>query len=159
LRDLERVERYKDTSGDWTRFAKKLRRLIRDAIRLRQRRDEMTPATYERRYQRIQQRLQMMIEKQWTNREARRLVKRLRRHQQELFTFVRDPKVPFENNFAERVSLKTLAQMLDAHRSSIRRWLQQAGIRPIVLGKGRNGAIRYKWQDVQEWIESRERTA
>jgi len=119
----------------------------------------MTPATYERRYQRIQQRLQMMIEKQWTNREARRLVKRLRRHQQELFTFVRDPKVPFENNFAERVSLKTLAQMLDAHRSSIRRWLQQAGIRPIVLGKGRNGAIRYKWQDVQEWIESRERTA
>jgi transposase len=103
LRDLERVERYKDTSGDWARFAKKLRRLIRDAIRLRRRRDEMVPATYERRYHRIQQRLQMMIDKQWTNREARRLVKRLRRHQQELFTFVLDPKVPFENNFAERI--------------------------------------------------------
>ena len=56
------------------------------------------------------------------------------------------------------VSLKTLAQMLDAHRSSVRRWLQQAGIRPIVLGRGRNGAIRYRWQDIQEWIESRERT-
>ena len=54
------------------------------------------------------------------------------------------------------VSLKTLARMLDAHRSSVRRWLQQAGIRPIVLGRGRNGAIRYRWRDVQEWLESRE---
>jgi hypothetical protein len=53
------------------------------------------------------------------------------------------------------VSLKTLARMLDAHRSSVRRWLQQAGIRPIVLGHGRNGAIRYKWSDIQEWLESR----
>lgn len=53
------------------------------------------------------------------------------------------------------VSLKTLAQMLDAHRSSVRRWLQQAGIRPIAFGRGRNGAIRYKWCDVQDWIESR----
>ncbi|HSW02231.1 MAG TPA: helix-turn-helix domain-containing protein [Sedimentisphaerales bacterium] len=54
------------------------------------------------------------------------------------------------------ISLKTLAQMLDAHRSSVRRWLQQAGIRPVVLGKSRNGAIRYRWRDVQEWIESRQ---
>jgi hypothetical protein len=56
------------------------------------------------------------------------------------------------------VSLKTIAQRLDAHRSSVRRWLQQAGVRPIVLGRGRNGAIRYKWRDIQEWIESREHT-
>ena len=56
------------------------------------------------------------------------------------------------------VSLKTLSQMLDAHRSSVRRWLQQAGIRPIAFGRGRNGAIRYRWQDIREWIESRERT-
>jgi hypothetical protein len=103
LRDLERVERYQDTSGDWARFAKKLRRLIRDAIRLRKRRDEMAPATYERRYHRIQQRLQGMIQRDWTNREARRLGKRLRRHQQELFTFVLEHTVPFENNFAERI--------------------------------------------------------
>lgn len=54
------------------------------------------------------------------------------------------------------VSLKTLAHMLDAHRSSVRRWLQEAGIRPIAFGRGRNGAIRYKWRDVQDWITSRE---
>jgi len=56
------------------------------------------------------------------------------------------------------VSLKTLAKRLDAHRSSVRRWLQQAGIRPIVFGRGRSGAIRYRWRDIQEWIESREHT-
>jgi hypothetical protein len=31
------------------------------------------------------------------------LVKRLRRRQHELFTFLREPAVPFENNFAERI--------------------------------------------------------
>ena len=52
------------------------------------------------------------------------------------------------------VSLNTLANMLDAHRSSVRRWLREAGIRPIVLGHGKNGAIRYKWCDIQDWLES-----
>ena len=52
------------------------------------------------------------------------------------------------------VSLNTLAHMLDAHRSSVRRWLREAGIRPIVLGRGKNGAIRYKWCDIQDWLES-----
>jgi hypothetical protein len=54
------------------------------------------------------------------------------------------------------VSLRTLADMLDAHRSSVRRWLQEAGIKPIVLGRGRNGAIRYCWCDIQRWLASRE---
>ena len=54
------------------------------------------------------------------------------------------------------VSLKTLAQMLDAHRSSVRRWLEDAGIYPIALGRGRNGAIRYRWHDIKDWLDSRE---
>ncbi len=54
------------------------------------------------------------------------------------------------------VSLKTLASLLDAHRSSIRRWLNEAGIKPIVLGRGRNGAIRYRWEDIDSWLESRQ---
>jgi len=55
------------------------------------------------------------------------------------------------------VSLNTLASMLDVHRTSVRRWMQEAGIRPIALGRGRNGAIRYKWCDVKEWLDSRKR--
>jgi len=103
LRDLERVEKYKDTGADWARFAKTLRRLLRDAIRLRKRRDDLDPVVYERRYQRLERRLQLLIDADWANGQAKRLVKRLRRHQHELFTFVREPDVPFENNFAERM--------------------------------------------------------
>jgi len=54
------------------------------------------------------------------------------------------------------ISLKTLAQELDAHRSSVRRWLREAGIHPIALGRGRNGAIRYRWHDVKDWLDSRD---
>ena len=65
---------------------------------------------------------------------------------------VEDPAVP------ERltVSLKTLATLLDAHRSSVRRWLSQAGIRPIALGRGHNGAIRYRWSDVKNWLQAQD---
>ena len=65
-----------------------------------------------------------------------------------------------EKNQNERlvVSLKTLANMLDSHRSSVRRWLKEAGIRPIVLGRGRNGAIRYRWCEIQDWLETKEHT-
>jgi hypothetical protein len=54
------------------------------------------------------------------------------------------------------VSLKTLARRLEAHRSSVRRWLRQAGIQPLSVGTGRNGAIRYLWSDVEAWLASRE---
>jgi transposase len=146
LRDLERVERYKDTGGDWARFAKKLRRLIRDAIRLRKRRDEMAPATYERRYHRIEQRLRLMIEMDWTNREARRLVKRLRRHQHELFTFVLGHEVPFENNFAERIIRQAVIMRKNSYNNrsdkgastqailmSVFTTLKQRGLNPIKI--------------------------
>ncbi len=55
------------------------------------------------------------------------------------------------------VSLKTLAHMLDAHRSTVHRWLDEAGVRPIVLGRGRRGAVRYWWKDIERWLISRER--
>ena len=69
-----------------------------------------------------------------------------------LTTLVEDHAVPDRLT----VSLKTLAKLLDAHRSSVRRWLSRAGIRPISLGRGCNGAIRYRWRDVQSWLESRQ---
>ena len=52
------------------------------------------------------------------------------------------------------VSLKTLADRLDAHRSSVRRWLREAGIKPVAVGRGRKGAIRYRWVEVRDWLDS-----
>ncbi|MCP4249300.1 MAG: hypothetical protein GY778_19840 [bacterium] len=56
----------------------------------------------------------------------------------------------------QAVSLKTLAIMLDADRTSVRRWLSDAGVLPIVVGRGRNAAIRYRWPDIEQWLETRE---
>lgn len=102
LRELERVCKYKDSSGDWAKFSKKLKRLIRDAIRLRKREDELNGQVYNRRCERIEKRLQLILEHSWSNKEAKRLLKRLIRHQNEVFTFLRNADVPFDNNFGER---------------------------------------------------------
>ena len=54
------------------------------------------------------------------------------------------------------VSLQTLAKLMDAHRTTVRRWLKEAGVRPVAIGQGRNGGIRYRWEDVQAWLDSLE---
>jgi hypothetical protein len=54
------------------------------------------------------------------------------------------------------LSLKSIAEMLDTTRSSARRWLKEAGIRPVALSRGAKGAIRYKWKDIEAWLNSLE---
>ena len=54
------------------------------------------------------------------------------------------------------VSLKSIAELLDTTRSSARRWLKEAGIRPVALSRGAKGAIRYKWKDIEDWLNSLE---
>jgi transposase len=102
LRDLEHVEKYKTPGVDWPAFAKQLRRLLGDAIRLWRRRDEYAAETYTSRRVRITERLEALLDSPWKCSQARRLVKRLRRHRHDLFTFLTQPGVPFDNNLAER---------------------------------------------------------
>jgi transposase len=100
LRELKTVDHYHRPDGDWPTFRRRLRRLIRDGIRTRTRRLSARKRRVCR--QRLDARLQELIAQPWENRHARRLVKRLRRHAAELFTFVEHPDVPFDNNHAER---------------------------------------------------------
>lgn len=101
LRDLEHVEQYKQPTAQWPEFAKKLRRLLGDAMRLVQDVERDEPAFASRR-ERLHARLVALVETPWNDSQARRLVKRLRRHQNDLFTFLDHPEVPFDNNHAER---------------------------------------------------------
>ena len=102
LRELEQTEKYKSPGTNWPAFAKKLRRLMADAIRLWRRKAEMPPEEFASRRARLTARLQTMIETDWGDVHAKRLVKRLRRHQNDLFTFLDHANVPFDNNHAER---------------------------------------------------------
>lgn len=102
LRELEQTEKYKSPGESWPVFAKKLRRLVGDAIRLWRRQGELSPPTYASRRERLDRRLAELVDEPWENAHARRLVKRLRRHSSDLFTFLDQAGVPFDNNHAER---------------------------------------------------------
>jgi transposase len=102
LRELEHTERYKSPGAHWPEFAKKLRRLVGDAIRLWRARAELPEEIYASRRVRITTRLEELLATPWKDRHAKRLIKRLRRHRNDLFTFLDQPGVPFDNNTAER---------------------------------------------------------
>lgn len=101
LRELEKVDEH-NASAEWKAFAKQLRRLIRDGIRLRKRPD-FAPDKYAGRIVRIDQRLMALARGEYADADASRLAKRLLKHCDELFTFLDHPDVPFENNLAERM--------------------------------------------------------
>ncbi len=100
LRELEKVDQHNDSAA-WQAFAKTLRRLIHDGIRLRKRPD-FSPRKYQSRILRLGRRLDAFIATESNDPDARRLLKRLRRTGDHLFTFLDYPQIPFENNFAER---------------------------------------------------------
>lgn len=101
LRDFLTVEKYTSPGPHWPAFAKLLRRLIHDAMRL-SKRDDLSSDEYASRRLRLDERLQAMIDTPWNDSQAKRLIKRLRRHQRHLFTFLDQPDVPFDNNHGER---------------------------------------------------------
>lgn len=103
LRDLKRTTHYHHPGGDWPAFAKLLKRLIRDALRLSKRRGALSKEPWSRRVERLKRRLHDLIEQPWEQKHARRLVKRLRRHESEMLTFLDHEGVPSDNNHAERM--------------------------------------------------------
>ena len=101
LRELEKVD-LTNSSAAWKAFAKKLRRLIRDGIRLRKRAD-FHPNRYGQLIRRIDRRLMELAGRRCGDADADRLAKRLGRYCDSLFTFLDHGDVPFENNHAERM--------------------------------------------------------
>ena len=79
-----------------------MKRLIRDSLRLSKRRKELSAERFASRRIRLGDRLRELLAQPWKEKHARRLAKRLRRHEGELFTFLDHPEVPSDNNHAER---------------------------------------------------------
>jgi len=100
LRELEKVDQHNDSS-EWKAFAKKLRRLLRDGIRLRKRSDFAVGA-FPSRIHRLNVRLAGLASEDPVDGDTRPLTKRLRKYAEYLFTFLDYTDVPFENHFAER---------------------------------------------------------
>jgi transposase len=82
-------------------FAEKLRRLLGDATRLKWREEVLAEEDASRREQ-LTVRLVELIAMVWEDKDATRVIEWLRRHRDELLTFLDEPDVPFDNNHGER---------------------------------------------------------
>jgi len=99
--ELVKVDRL-NTSWGWKTFRKKLSRLLKDAVRLSERQGQMSLEAYQRLKQRLYHRLDHFLATLYQDQDAKRLLKRLKRHRNELFTFLEYPGVSPYNNHAEQ---------------------------------------------------------
>lgn len=87
----------------WRRFRQRLKRIFQDAVRLLDHLDTLDPLTVARRRGLLEQCLDTLLAEPSEHRDVRRLLKRLRRHRNELFTFLDyAPLVSPYNNHAEQ---------------------------------------------------------
>jgi len=99
--ELVKVDK-RNSSNSRKAFRKKLSRLLKDAIRLSNKTDQVKSKDYERLKARLYARLDQLIETSSDDKDVTRLIKRLRRHREELFTFLEYKGVSPYNNHAEQ---------------------------------------------------------
>ncbi len=99
--ELVKVDKL-NASATWKRFRKKLSRFLKDAVRLGERRQQHSTPTYARRKAKLHKRLDELIAAAFEDADAKRLIKRLRRHRDELLTFLDHEGVSPYNNHAEQ---------------------------------------------------------
>jgi transposase len=100
FRELEKVDKRNKSPG-WVEFRNKLKRLLKDALRL-WKRSGVSPKEYASKRKRLDVRLKEMSEAECQDADAKRLTKRLKKYRNQLFTFLDEPNVPPDNNHAER---------------------------------------------------------
>lgn len=106
FRELDATAK-EDESEEWRAFHKTLKRLLRDAIRLKAA-ETLDPSSHASRRERLDVRMAVLVEDvetahgSSTNANVKRLAKRLRSHEGHLFTFLDHDGVPSDNNHAER---------------------------------------------------------
>ena len=76
--------------------------MLKDDIRLSEKKNQASPACFFRLKKRLYRRLEQFLATPCQDKDAQRLIKRLNRHKQELFTFLEHEGVSPYNNHAEQ---------------------------------------------------------
>jgi len=84
------------------RWAREMQALLRTAIHLAKRREQLTEPGFRRRVTEIERQLDRLLKRAVWTRSAQTLLKRYRKHRDHLLVFLHDPQVPFHNNACER---------------------------------------------------------
>lgn len=101
LREVKQVS-LRNHSQEWKRFARRLKRLMHEALKLVVDRDKMSKRKYDKRVAHLHIRLADIFGASYRDKDCDRLAKRLAKHSEELFVFLLHPDVPADNNHAER---------------------------------------------------------
>lgn len=101
LRELKETAQRKPELRGHALF-KKCRRLVRDMLKLKARREELAPEVYPHRVALVEARLAKLAGRQWEDADAARIGKRLSKYQGKLTTFLHKAEVDGTNNAAER---------------------------------------------------------
>ena len=101
LREVKQVS-LRNNSNEWKLFARRLKRLMHEALKLVIDRDKIGEPTYGRRVANLHVRLADIFGASYWDKDCERLAKRLAKHSEELFVFLLHPDVPADNNHAER---------------------------------------------------------
>jgi hypothetical protein len=101
---LRKIRKFRDAFphlSDIVKFYLKFRRIIRDGERLQKNRDQLGELIFQRRLKRLKKRLADLL--QWPNPDnvLEEIIKKVKRQQPRILTFVEHPDVPFHNNYAE----------------------------------------------------------
>jgi len=104
-------------SQAWKAFRKKLSRLLKDAIRLSGRRDQLESGVFKQRKARLYKRLAQLTKTISKDKDVKRLIKRLKRHQNELFTFLEYNGVSPYNNYGEQQMRKPAINRKISHQN------------------------------------------
>lgn len=101
LREIKQVS-LRNHSKEWKFFARRLKRLVQEALKLVIARDKLSVSAYEKRVASLHVRLADIFGSSYRDKDCERLAKRLAKHSEELLVFLLHPEVPADNNHAER---------------------------------------------------------
>ena len=101
---LRKIRKFRDAFPHLTEIVKfylKFRRIILDGERLQHNRDQLGEIVFQRRLTRLKKRLADLVN--WPNPDSilEKIIKKVKRQQPRILTFVEHPGVPFHNNYAE----------------------------------------------------------
>ncbi|TVR01648.1 MAG: hypothetical protein EA399_01475 [Desulfovibrionales bacterium] len=95
-----------------------MKRLLRDALRLRDQKQILTSASYESRKKRLHQRLEILIEVGGKDKDVKKLVKRLKRHEDELLAFLDHDVSPYNNHGEQQIRPAVMSRKISFQNRS-----------------------------------------
>lgn len=93
----------KDQTPEFLKYYQRLKRIIGDALKLKELHGTLDPPVYQRRVTLLEKRLFLWSCREHENKNLKRLSKRFLKHWLHLLTFLKHPGISFNNNLAERM--------------------------------------------------------